>query len=360
MLRHRFWLSCAALGVWGCAGSANAQSSITLYGVVDVDVDISNQGHGTLVAMQGGGLNSSEFGFKGVEDLGAGMKAVFDVENGFSATTGAALQNGLLFGRQAWVGLSTEWGTLTFGRQYSPEYLANTANDAFVHGLAGGLSNIGNTVNGKTAGLLTVYSATGRTDNSINYVSPTIQGVTLRAMYGVGGVAGSISSASTVGIGGSANWGPVGLSAGYTRNRPVGTMGVLQAYSAGGSVKFGQARIIAAITKDINSATPGKTTRFALENLGLQYQFTVTDRLLAQGIRLVDTSDGLPTSRVGYIAAIGLVHSLSKTTSIYCDYAQVWNRKGSAYSLGGAIYTGAPAVPNATARSLQVGVQTLF
>ncbi|MDR5760594.1 porin [Caballeronia sp. LZ035] len=356
--RIKSWVTASIL--LGFNASVQAQSSITLYGVVDVDVDVSNQGHGTLVALQGGGMNSSEFGFKGIEDLGGGLKAVFDVENGFSATTGAALQNGALFGRQAWVGMASRWGTLTVGRQYSPEYVANTANDAFTHGLAGGLSNIGNTINGKTAGLLTVYSATGRTDNSINYVSPTLAGVTLRAMYGVGGVPGSISTGSTVGIGGSASWGPVGLSAGYTRNRPAGTSGVLQAFSTGGSVQFGQARVIAAITKDLNSATPGKTTRFTLENLGMQYQVSVTNRLLAQVIRLVDTSDGLPTSRVGYIAAIGLFHSLSKRTSVYCDYAQVWNKEGSAYSLGGAIYTGAAAVPNAIGRTFQVGVQTLF
>ncbi|WP_158906953.1 porin [Burkholderia sp. L27(2015)] len=348
-------LGCLSYSSWVCA-----QSSVTLYGIVDVAIDISNQGNGTLAAMQGGGLNSSEFGLKGVEDLGSGYKAIFDLENGFSSSSGVLLQNGLLFGRQAWMGLAAPWGTVTFGRQYSPEYVANSANDAFSHGLAGGLSNIGTTQAGKTAGVLTAYSITGRTNNSINYVSPTIDGFTLRAMYGVGGTAGSLSDGSSVGAGASLAVGPATLNGGFIRNRPTGSLGTVDAYTLGGNVGFGAARVIVAYSKDVNATTPGATLRFALENVGVQYQLGVSDRLLGQVIRIVDTSDPLPTSKSAYIAALALVHSLSTRTSIYCAYAQVWNKEGSAYSLGGAIYTGAPATPNATGRNLQIGIQTLF
>jgi predicted porin len=340
--------------------NAYAQSSVTLYGVVDVDIDISNQGKGTLVAMQGGGLNSSEFGLKGVEDLGEGYKAIFDVENGFSSANGTLLQGGLLFGRQSWVGLSSPWGTVTLGRQYSPEYIANSADDAFVHGLSGGLSNIGATVGTKTAGLLSAYSITGRTNNAIVYVTPSIDGLTVRAMYGVGGVAGAFSDASSVGAGLQYVLGPGTLNAGYIRNRPTGVQGTYSAYSIGGNVKFGTAKILAAYSKDVNATTPSATIRLALENVGLQYQFTPSDRLIGQVIRVVDASDGLPSSKVAYVAALGFVHNLSKTTSLYCAYGQVWNKEGSAYSLGGAIYSGAPATPNAVGRSLQLGMQTLF
>jgi predicted porin len=351
---------CVALGCLGYSSWVCAQSSVTLYGVVDVDIDISNQGKGTLAAMQGGGLNSSEFGLKGLEDLGSGYKAIFVLENGFSSSSGVLLQNGLLFGRQAWMGLSAPWGTVTFGRQYSPEYVANSANDAFTHGLAGGLSNIGATQGGKTAGVLTAYSITGRTDNSINYVSPTIGGFTLRAMYGVGGNAGAFSDGSSVGAGVSFAVGPAALNGGFIRNRPKGSTGTVDAYTMGGNVKLGDARVIAAYSKDVNATNPGATLRFALENVGVQYQLGAADRILGQVMRLVDTSDGLPTSKSAYIAALALVHSLSVRTSIYCSYAQVWNKEGSAYSLGGAIYTGAPATPNSTGRNLQIGIQTLF
>lgn len=357
---NAFPLALVALGCACCPPGAHAQSSVTLYGVVDVDVDISNQGKGTLVAMQGGGLNSSEFGLKGVEDLGGGYKAIFDVENGFSATNGTILQNGVLFGRQSWVGMASPWGTVTLGRQYSPEYIANSADDAFVHGLSGGLSNIGSTQGAKTAGLLSAYSITGRTNNAVVYVSPVIEGLTVRGMYGVGGVAGAFSDASSAGAGLQFVLGPAALNAGYIRNRPQGVAGTYSAYSIGGNVKFGEAKIMAAYSKDVNATTPSATLRYALENVGLQYQITPSNRLLGQVIRIVNTSDGLPTSHVAYIAALGFVHNLSKRTSLYCAYAQVWNKEGSAYSLGGAIYTGAPANPNATGRSLQLGIQTVF
>jgi len=349
-----------ALCCFCSAPCVHAQSSVTLYGVVDVDIDISNQGKGTLVAMQGGGLNSSEFGLKGVEDLGGGYRAIFDVENGFSAANGTLLQGGLLFGRQSWVGLSSPWGTVTLGRQYSPEYIANAADDAFVHGLSGGLSNIGSTVGTKTAGLLSAYSVTGRTNNAVNYVSPSIDGLTVRAMYGVGGVAGAFSDASSVGAGLQFVLGPGALNAGYIRNRPTGVEGTYSAYSIGGNVMFGPAKVLAAYSKDVNATTPSATVRFALENIGVQYQFTPSNRFIGQVIRVVNSSDGLPSAKVGYIAALGFVHSLSKRTLLYCAYAQVWNKEGSAYSLGGAIYSGAPATPNAIGRSLQLGIQTVF
>lgn len=126
-------LLCAAI-LGALPGIANAQSSVTLYGVVDLNLEYANHvgvvptaankfnsgPGGTVVRMDSGGLSGSRWGLRGVEDLGGGRKALFVLENGFSADTGTFLQSGRAFGRQAYVGLSTgPHLEVTFGRQYT-------------------------------------------------------------------------------------------------------------------------------------------------------------------------------------------------------------------------------------------------
>src|SRR5260370_41929819 len=89
------------------AGVAHAQSSVTLYGLLDAGVVyINNQsGHANVETITGQ-TNGSRFGFKGAEDLGGGMKAIFTLENGFDTSNGKLLQGSREFGRQAFVGLT--------------------------------------------------------------------------------------------------------------------------------------------------------------------------------------------------------------------------------------------------------------
>lgn len=126
-------LALAALGTM--TGAAHAQSSVTLYGVVDTNIEyVSNLSSTTPSAANGfavgpaesayrltsGGLSGSRWGLRGVEDLGNGLKALFVLENGFGVDEGRAQQGGRLFGRQAYVGLeSNKIGRFTFGRQYT-------------------------------------------------------------------------------------------------------------------------------------------------------------------------------------------------------------------------------------------------
>ncbi|WP_347554179.1 porin [Robbsia sp. KACC 23696] len=103
------------------ASAAQAQSSVTLYGIADSGIRYSNDGHGALTTMESNGwLSSSRVGFLGHEDLGAGWKANFQLEEGFSVASGA-LDNttGVLFNRMAYIGLSGPYGALTLGRQWA-------------------------------------------------------------------------------------------------------------------------------------------------------------------------------------------------------------------------------------------------
>jgi predicted porin len=99
-----------------------AQSSVTLYGVVDDAITyVNNQlGHSNVYLRQGN-LYSSRFGLRGSEDLGGGLAAIFDLQEGFDPNSGAQSSSGLAFNREAFVGLQDQqFGTLTFGRQYTP------------------------------------------------------------------------------------------------------------------------------------------------------------------------------------------------------------------------------------------------
>src|SRR5690606_1156399 len=123
----------------GFAGAAQAETSVTLYGIVDAGIgyenvkgsiggqDVNSKRTGVL-----SGVNSANrWGLKGTEDLGDGLQAVFVLENGFDLGTGQNKYDGRMFGRQATIGLKSEsWGQLDFGRQtnIATKYLAGVVN----------------------------------------------------------------------------------------------------------------------------------------------------------------------------------------------------------------------------------------
>jgi GBP family porin len=102
------------------ASAAHAQSSVTLYGLIDAGITYTNNQHGHSAWQEtSGSINGSRWGLRGTEDLGGGLKAIFTLENGFGINNGSLKQNGREFGRQAFVGLAhNSFGSLTLGRQY--------------------------------------------------------------------------------------------------------------------------------------------------------------------------------------------------------------------------------------------------
>ncbi|MDE1180960.1 porin [Paraburkholderia sp.] len=187
--------------------SSYAQSSVTLYGVVDAGINYSSNtqtglgasgkpvGHRQTYMADGlnGGKMGSRWGIRGSEDLGAGMRAVFTLENGFAVNSGAFAQGGAEFGRQAWVGLASDTaGTVTLGRQYefTTEYV----------GVLSAVTSFGgefSTHPGNVDGLLNVR----RTNNAIKYESVDMRGLRFGAIVGLGGKAGSVSADSVFGGG---------------------------------------------------------------------------------------------------------------------------------------------------------------
>jgi general bacterial porin, GBP family len=111
-------LAIAASGA--LATTAHAQSSVTLYGIIDAGIAYNNNvGTGHLFEAASGAINGSRFGMRGSEDLGGGLKAIFVLESGFNVMNGRSVQDSRLFGRQSFVGLaSSDFGSVTLGRQY--------------------------------------------------------------------------------------------------------------------------------------------------------------------------------------------------------------------------------------------------
>jgi predicted porin len=207
-------LICAALP-W-IAFHAHAQSSVTLYGLIDVGLQYANNvqtanpgGHpvgASQIALSDGhatGLSGSRFGLRGSEDLGSGLKAIFVLENGFNVNNGVLAQGGAEFGRQAYVGLSSDYGRVTLGRQYDP--LVDFVQPLVASGQWAGYM-------GSHPGDLDNLTNTNRINNSVKFTSPSYHGFSAGALYSFGGVPGSTSQNQIWALG--AGYQGAGLQAG--------------------------------------------------------------------------------------------------------------------------------------------------
>ncbi|HZZ11951.1 MAG TPA: porin [Paraburkholderia sp.] len=210
----RIALSTLSLALLSVTGVAHAQSSVTLYGLIDESVQYAHNtvdanGHNTnQVGLVGGNLQGNRFGLKGTEDLGGGLKAIFQLENGFDINTGKLGQGGKMFGRQAYVGLTgDQWGTFTLGRQYDPlvDLVQPLTGDNYFGSTFATPGDVDNNDN------------TSRTNNALKYTSPVWGGFQFEGMYALGGVAGQTGSGQTWSGAATFATGPFSVAAGYFR-----------------------------------------------------------------------------------------------------------------------------------------------
>ncbi|MBJ9698685.1 porin [Burkholderia cenocepacia] len=222
------------------AGATYAQSSVTLYGIVDTAIVYQNsqtalgsmRGGHSVIKMASGLAYGDRLGLKGVEDLGGGTRAIFTLESGFTLGTGAAQFTDAIFGRQAFVGLSNpKSGTLTAGRQYSAYYtlLMPYSSEIWLRGSFGA-----------HPGDVDALDQPTRVNNSLVYQSPEIHGLRFAGSYAVGGVPGRFNSGSTWSVATSYAAGPVGIAIGILRiNNSTpggGVFGTASTASGGGQI----------------------------------------------------------------------------------------------------------------------------
>jgi predicted porin len=314
-------------------GNASAQTSLTVYGIVDAGVVYERGGTaGNVTKLTSGVQSGSRLGFKGVEDLGGGLSAKFLLESGFNTDTGTMAQGNRLFGRQSWVGLSGRWGDVMLGRQYTPHYLALDEIDPFATGLAGSAPNLMSTVD--------------RTDNTVKYATPQWRGLTGELAYGLGEVPGD--SASNRQLGASVNYARGPLMLKVAHHRVENSTGTDHARNTllGGKFDFGAAA--ASLGVGVNQGTGTAENR--------DYMLGVTvpvgaGEILASFIRKDDRTG--PNADADQWA-LGYTHALSKRTNFYTSFAHINNDPGAAFTVGNA------SEPGSGNKAFNVGIRHKF
>ncbi len=320
-MKYRHIAGAGACALAMLATCAQAQSFVKVYGVADAGIVLDRGGAAGASQNIGSGVASgSRLGFKGKEDLGDGLSAVFVVENGYNIDTGKAAQGGLLFGRQAYVGLSGAAGTISLGRQYAPYYkVMRDIVDPFCTGLAGNAQNI--------------LPGLGRVDNSVEYQSPKWNGLSADVLVGAGEVAGDAAKNRTFDASATYEAGPLTLALTHHRQNDATGAAHDRNTMVVGRYRFGAVTAHAAFARNRNVL--GHASRDAL--LGVAVRAGAAGRVLASVIVHRDDSGRDAHARQ---AAIGYEYSLSRRTDLYAAYGHIVNRNGAAYTVGDATNAG--------------------
>jgi general bacterial porin, GBP family len=307
----------AAAAGFCLTGAACAQTTVTVYGIVDVAVARASNGDGLsrseLVSGQG---SASRLGFRGSEDLGDGLRALFALEGALNPDTGTGAGTGgaFNFARQAWVGLAGRFGQLSAGRQFRPEARVVFAMDPFD---AGSVASPPNTYSN------TVF----RADNAIVYETPRFAGLLARAMYAFGENAGGVGGAlNDVGFALQYNGGPIYAAYGYDGRRNAAASARREWHSAGGSYDFGVAKLYAA-WRTRKEPVAGLDERSGW--LGLSVP--IGPATLQGTVGRVD--DRTAANKDARGISLGAEYALSKRTDVYGRSGRVSNRNGATFNL---------------------------
>ena len=321
-----------ALSLAGVAAGASAQSSVTLFGIVDVNTRyVNNSNLPSNLTMNNSGLASGRFGFRGVEDLGGGLKAGFWLESDVNADTGTFSSTGKFFQRRSTISLMGNFGEVRLGRDFSPASINATKFDPFnVIGLAG--SN----VTSRLPGTIASYY---RYDNAIQYFSPKFAGFQAEAMYAMDEdpltkvgrhMAGRLAYDN----------GPLSLSLSYGATDVTTAGAKLKQYGAAASYNFGVATLMGYFQRDdLPFGTYGSRAAGSED----RWQVGVTVPVGKDYIRASYVRTDSRKGPVGYNQsdankyAIGYVHNMSTRTAVYGTIARITNKGGANFSLvGGA------------------------
>jgi general bacterial porin, GBP family len=363
--------SMCAAAMLCAAQAASAQSSVTLYGVIDVFGLWNNNGGTSAVSMRSGGNVGSLFGLKGSEDLGGGTSANFAVENGFNINNGTFLADSTaMFYRQSWVGLTNDkYGSLRFGRQYTPSFFIAYPADPFRLDEALGLA--ASAVLARDPATNGVQYLNGRQSNAVQYLSPNVGGFKLSALYGFSATVSQPTPTTNGNVMDfSLQYTGFGLYAGmgYQNQRPgqqtlgpiVTNLVASERFTGALAYRIGivnlQALYIYTKPDDVQpgsvAARMNSVHSYSLAQVGATVQVTPFDvfeaAVLHRDVRGVH--DNTPAFQIGWD------HSLSKRTSIYARAGYIKNNGNSTMS-----WTGLPVTKTQTSQSMAaVGMMHRF
>jgi predicted porin len=329
-----------ALGLIGA--SAQAQTNVSMYGVVDAAIVGESGGSaGRVTKVTSGAASASRIGFRGTEQLGGGLSAFFTLETGSKIDTGEVDAANTIFNRQALVGVKGGAGTIALGRQYTPFHKTLTSvADPFSTGYAGSSKN-----------LFPDSGTNVRTSNTVTYASPDVQGYNLELAYSVGEQAASSAGRQ---FGGAVSYakGPLVVRLAYnSKNSDVAaTTGVIPV-----SRSLGRNTLLAAnydlkwvklyaafeVDKGFNSApvangnnpyggvkpTPSTDGNEAL--LGFSAPVGPGTVLFSAMHKNDKTAFDQDASSWG----IGYLYWLSRRTNLYAAYGHIQNQNGAGYTV---------------------------
>jgi predicted porin len=309
------------------AGTAHAQSSVTLYGIVDSGILYKTRSGpgGSAWSLASGGEATNRWGITGAEDLGGGWQATFALENGFRIGTGQFINGGqpatagtVLFDRGATVGLRNgTYGELLFGKNRSPFYRLFTQLDVTGYSNFGSLNNL---LYQNLSGF-TGYQYSW-VDNSAEYLTPEVYGLRGSAMYSFGGVAGNFQGKRVVSASLTWQFGDLLLGGAYfSGNDPTGATDktVAQSYTLGANYKLKNLRFAFDFANFKNIAAGSSVNFYTGE---IAYQLSPAWLFSATYIKLSDQTNN---KKDGNLYKLGAQYILSRRTLLYADVGYVKN-----------------------------------
>lgn len=317
-------IALAILG--GMSGAAMAQSSVSVYGVVDLGLQHSKSGGDKVTGIESGLQSGSRIGFKGTEDLGNGLKANFVLESGINADDGTFGQNDTPFGRQAWLGLEGDFGAVKLGRQYTPIRNALVSADPFGLESAGSLGRVA--MNGNVGEI-------ERVNNSVVYeLAKNSLGLTGAVQYGFGESENSMSKDHSFGFAVGYKYNALDLGVAYNE-RDINSLAKQKSTALTGVYDFGVAKAHAAFGEEKISINGGQNIKSRTYMVGVSAPVTAAGTVKASYVindqRTFNDADSKQF-------AVGYEHALSKRTNLYATLAHVSNDTNA--DLGGASANG--------------------
>ncbi|MCA1248604.1 porin [Massilia sp. MS-15] len=307
--------------------AAHAQTSVQIYGIADASIGIEDTdapGEDSRTVISSGTQATSRIGFRGTEDLGNGLKALFNIEAGYAIDTGAQDTAGL-FQRRAVVGLQGSFGTVTIGREYSPVAAVAQSADPLGH------AYYGSALTGFGTGRLT-----RRLSNSVNYRSNDLSGFAVLAAYSAGERQTNDPSGSLVGVAAEYKNGPLYLGAAYQQTERLAT-GDDKEYTIGAGYNFGAVDLRAVY---MEADPTGGNNDFKYLSLGGSYTAGPNK------FHLTGHQQRLENGARGNGISLAYSYALSKRTSVYTAYAHVRNNGSATFGL---VSPGGSVVPPTTA-----------
>jgi predicted porin len=337
--------SLVALAVLAASGAAMAQSSVTLYGIADVWVGSVKAETGatstTNTVMVGGGVNTSRWGMKGSEDLGGGLKANFNLEQGFAFDTGAAgtflaqtsdTVKVTGFDRQAWVGFSGGFGAVKVGKTGTAfDNLSGATDAVFNSDLSPGVAPSGYSGSGV---MRSFNDAAGKTGNQIHYQAPDMSGFTGAVSYALAESANSLPAGNTAITAFNLKYsgGPVFAYLAYQKEDKNNTSNDLAYTNFGATYDFGMAKAKFTYGKvdKTNATTDGATTEWTV---GADVPVSAVLTLSAGYAKSTDNT-AAAAAGVGEVQRSGFglagAYTLSKRTFLYGGMKKVTLDNGTA------------------------------